>query len=130
MKLLLILLTWTPLVYLLPVEPYFAHSHKVEWDQLICDFGNIPFGKPVSGTFEVTNIGSETLVIKKVQGSCGCTATDYTKEPILPGEKGSILATYNAKTMGSFNKTISVYTNAQEDPFILTVKGNVNSESN
>jgi hypothetical protein len=130
MKLLFILLNWSSLVFLLPVKPNLSSGEDVKWDQMVCDFGDISFGKPVSNSFEVTNFGSEVLVIERVKGSCGCTATDYTKEPIAPGKKGYVSATYNAKTRGAFKKTVSVYTNIQKEPYILTIKGNVISETN
>jgi hypothetical protein len=34
--------------------------------------------------------------------------SDFTKEPIKPGKTGKITATYNAATVGNFNKTVYV----------------------
>jgi hypothetical protein len=28
------------------------------------------------------------LIISEVKPGCGCTAPDFTKEPIMPGKKG------------------------------------------
>jgi len=103
-------------------------KNTIVWDQMVYDFGDVINGKSADVKFEATNKGSELLVIKRVQGSCGCTATDYTKIPIPPGDKGSVLATFSAKTIGPFNKTISVHTNFQPDPYVLRIKGRVVSD--
>lgn len=60
-----------------------------------------------------------------MQGSCGCTATDYTKEPIKAGKSGTITATFNAANAGAFTKTVSVTTNADDSSKVLTLKGTV-----
>jgi hypothetical protein len=51
-----------------------------------------------------TNTGSTPLVISNVRGSCGCTVTDYTKEPIAPGKTGNVKATFNAAALAHSTK--------------------------
>ncbi|HOG05912.1 MAG TPA: DUF1573 domain-containing protein [Paludibacter sp.] len=76
--------------------------------------------------FEFKNTGDAPLIINRVHASCGCTATSWTKEPVLPGKTGSITASYNpANRPGVFIKTITVYTNADSKPIQLTIKGDV-----
>lgn len=89
------------------------------------DFGKIIKNQPVTHVFEFTNTGSEPLVISSVKGSCGCTVAAYTREPIGPGQTGEITATYNAKSPGLFQKSITVISNALESPVVLYVKGEV-----
>lgn len=75
--------------------------------------------------FEVTNTGGAPLLLTDVTTSCGCTARQYTKEPIMSGQKGSVLVTYNpAGRPGPFNKTITVKSNSGK-PVILKIKGEV-----
>jgi hypothetical protein len=91
------------------------------------DFGTISQGTPVTHTFEVTNTGQQPLKLVNVKSSCGCTVAKYTKESIQPGEKGFVTATYNAKSVGIFAKSISVTTDIEEEPVIrLRLKGEVN----
>ena len=97
----------------------------MKWEKHKHDFGTITKDHPVSTTFEFANEGDKPIVIQKVKGSCGCTATSYEQEPILPGASSEIKATYNAKSVGPFTKTVSVYTNQDEEPFILTITGTV-----
>ena len=66
------------------------------------DLGKILQDHPTTATFEITNIGKEPLLIEQANPTCGCTIGDYTKEPIAPGNKGYIKATYNAKNIGMF----------------------------
>lgn len=94
------------------------------WNETSFDFGSIPAGTPVSHEFEFTNTGTEPLIITAVQASCGCTVASYTQDPIAPGEKGHILSTYNAAKAGIFQKTLTVQSNAAENP-VLTLKGTV-----
>lgn len=72
------------------------------------NLGNIKVGNPVTATFTFTNISKEDLIIENVTPGCGCTKSDYTKEPIKPGKTGTITATYNAAAVGNFNKSVYV----------------------
>ncbi len=95
------------------------------WESgMVQDFGEIAQNEPVSHKFEFQNTGSAPLIISSVKASCGCTVTNYSQGSVLPGEKGSITATYNAKKSGAFNKTITVNANTGS-PVMLVVKGTV-----
>jgi hypothetical protein len=72
------------------------------------DLGKIKKGNPVTATFTLTNVSKEDLIIENVTPGCGCTKSDYTKEPIKPGKTGTITATYNAAAVGNFSKSVSV----------------------
>lgn len=99
---------------------------EINWlESRTFDFGKIVKDKPVIHVFEFTNTGTEPLIISSVKGSCGCTVTAFTNEPILPGQTGEITATYNAKSPGLFQKGITVISNAKESPVMLYVKGEV-----
>lgn len=100
-------------------------NSEVLWDADSHNFGEIPQGKPVSVDFKFTNTGDSPLVITEVKTSCGCTASNYPKTAILPGETSKITVDYNAKKLGAFSKTISVVTNADEQIKTLSIKGTV-----
>ena len=89
-------------------------------------FGDIEKGKPVTHEFTFKNTSKQTVLITGVKASCGCTAADYTKTPIKPGESGMVKATYNAANEGAFTKTVTVTANDTETPKVLTIKGKVN----
>ena len=98
------------------------------FESKVYDFGQIKEedGKQTA-RFNFKNIGNDTLKILNVRPSCGCTTSDYTKTPILPGQSGFIDAVYNPQGRpGSFNKIVTVVTNDPENSnVILTIKGNV-----
>ena len=100
-------------------------ASTIVWKAETIDVGEIPQGTPKAIVYEFKNTGKATVVITNVQGSCGCTATDYTKEPILPGKSAKVTATYNAANKGGFTKTVTVTTSAEATPKILTLKGTV-----
>lgn len=100
-------------------------ASTIVWKTETIDVGEIPQGTPKAIVYEFKNTGKTAVVITQVQGSCGCTATDYTKEPILPGKSAKVTATYNAANKGAFTKTVTVTTSAETAPKILTLKGTV-----
>lgn len=87
------------------------------------DLGKVKVGNPVTATFTVTNIGTEDLLIESVTPGCGCTKSDYTKEPIKPGKTGTITATYNAAAVGNFSKTVTVKFLGIDEQKSLTILG-------
>src|SRR6185312_14899845 len=80
-----------------------AKTAPLKWATENIDMGKIPQGTPASATFKFTNTGKEPVALKTVQPGCGCTTSDYTKEPVAPGKTGYVKATYNAMAMGSYN---------------------------
>ncbi|HNQ13246.1 MAG TPA: DUF1573 domain-containing protein [Bacteroidia bacterium] len=89
-------------------------------------FGKVKQGDLVHGEFTFTNSGKEPLVISSAAGSCGCTVPDWPKEPIMGGKSASIKFTFNtAGKMGMQDKTITLRSNASNDPLVLHVKGNI-----
>lgn len=100
-------------------------NDSIIFTELIHDYGTIDVGSPGHCEFKFTNKMKTPLVISNVKPSCGCTVADWTKEPILPGKTGVIKLNYNTKIPGSFNKTITVNSNAKNATVVLQIKGNV-----
>jgi hypothetical protein len=99
----------------------------ISFDKEVHDFGSIKEedGK-VRYDFQFTNTGGKPLIINQVRASCGCTAPDWSKEPILPGNKGFVSATYDpANRPGPFNKSLTVVSNATNPNVVLYIKGDV-----
>lgn len=100
-----------------------AAAASIVWKSETIDVGTIPQNTPKPIVFEFKNTGKTAVILTNVKGSCGCTATDYTKTPIAPGKSGTVTATYNAANIGAFTKTVSVTTNVETNPTVLTIKG-------
>lgn len=101
---------------------------EIKFDKLTNNFGNFDESNPVQkATFTFTNIGDKPLVINQAIASCGCTVPNYTKQPIMPGQKGTISVTYNGKGKfpGHFKKTITVRTNGKVEMTRLYIEGNM-----
>ena len=96
-----------------------------KWASTTHDFGRIVQNKPVTAVFTFTNTGEMPLIINNARGSCGCTGVDYSKEPVLPGQSGSVKATFNAASPGAFSKTVTVESNAEGGITVLHFKGEV-----
>lgn len=89
------------------------------------NMGKIKQGVPVKGVFTVTNISKEALIIEQANPTCGCTISDYTKEPIASGKSGVINATYNAASVGHFDKHLTVKFAGIDELKSITLTGDV-----
>ncbi|GAP67652.1 hypothetical protein BA6E_10195 [Bacteroidales bacterium 6E] len=77
-------------------------------------------------TFEFTNTGDAPLILNAVTASCGCTTPDWSRQPIAPGQKGTVKVAYNpANRPGAFSKTATVRSNAETAVVVLTISGRV-----
>ncbi len=87
------------------------------------DFGTIK-QEGSSYRFEFTNKGKTPIIISDVKVSCGCTTTEWNKQPVKPNGKGYVTAIYNLdKTTGHIEKIITVTSNAENSPVTLTITG-------
>ncbi len=100
-------------------------ADAVKFASVEINLGQVKQNEPVTGTFTVTNISSKPLVIEQATPGCGCTIADYTKEPIAPGKTGFIKATYNAASIGSFVKTVTVKFLGVDETQAITLTGEV-----
>jgi hypothetical protein len=90
------------------------------------NFGTILQGAKVQHDFEFTNTGKDPLIISNAAGSCGCTVPEWPKEPIASGAKGVIKVTFDsAGKQGVQDKTVTLQSNAKQNPLVLHLKGNV-----
>lgn len=97
------------------------------FDDYEWDFGTLreEDGK-VSHVFEFTNTGSAPVVVERIKVDCGCTAVDYGREPVRPGEKGFVEIVFNPdRFSGKFSKGVTVYSGGGRNRNLLKVKGSV-----
>lgn len=92
------------------------------------NFGQIEWKQPVMVEYTITNTGDKPLVLTNVTTSCACSVASWTKTPIAPGEKGTVKASFDAKALGHFDKTIGIYSNAQPSLVYLKFTGEVVKE--
>ena len=104
----------------------FSSAQTITFEKTTLDYGTVKANSDGNRVFTFTNTGDKPLIISNVQPGCGCTASDWTKEPILPGKKGEIKVHYNTASIAPFKKTIDVFSN---DPangrVVLYIQGTV-----
>lgn len=104
---------------------------KISFQKDLHDFGIISeSGGNVSHTFVFRNITEQTVEIKDVETSCGCTVTEWTNEPVKPGKEGQIEVLFNPSGRpGFFRKSIQVTFLPGSVIAILQVSGQVMEKS-
>jgi len=106
---------------------WFMTEDEITINETVHDFGTIKdTGGNVSTIFIVTNNTKEPVVLTRVITSCGCTASDWTKEPIEPGKTGEVTATFNPRgRSGPFDKTITILTTGNPERLMVRIKGTI-----
>ncbi|WP_298544430.1 DUF1573 domain-containing protein [uncultured Aquimarina sp.] len=90
------------------------------------DFGTVTEGDILKHTFSFTNTGNAPLVIVNAKGSCGCTVSDWPKEPIAPGETKEMQVAFNTNGKPNLqNKQVTITTNTALGKHILKIKAMV-----
>ena len=99
---------------------------KIEFQSSVVDYGEIVKGSDGIRIFTFVNSGDMPLEITKVYSSCGCTIPKKPEAPIAPGESGEIQVKYDTNRIGPIRKTITVNSNARDNPVVLLkIKGAV-----
>ncbi len=112
------------------IEDEVIDGAQIQFENETYDFGKIIQGDIVRYQFKFKNTGNKDLIISDVKGSCGCTITQFPKNPIKPNQEATIDVSFNsAAKMGPQNKNLTVYTNAEPSLKILYIKGEVISPS-
>lgn len=99
---------------------------KIGFPEVQWDFGTIKQGDVVKHDFVFTNEGENDLILKDVKPTCGCTALDWPKTPIKPGESAIIVTQFNSRgKMGQQYKYFTIRYNGEPEVERVSFKGNV-----
>ncbi len=99
---------------------------EMNFSKLEHDFGKITEGEKVACMFNFINSGDGDLLISSATTSCGCTVPRFSKEPIPPGETGSIEVLFDsAYREGTQTKTVTIRSNAKPKIMILRIVADV-----
>ncbi len=98
---------------------------EITFEKQKIDFGEISSGKVFDLKYMFENTGDETLIIKNINTSCGCTYTRLEKKEYEPGEKGVIPVKFFSKGYrGKVIKTVTVVSNDKVNPYLrLSLSG-------
>ncbi len=100
-------------------------TDSIIFENLVHDYGTIVQGSDGNYEFKFTNKGKRPLILSNVRASCGCTVAKWPREPIESGQKSTISVKYNTNIAGTFNKSITVNSNAVNSPVVSRIKGSV-----
>lgn len=104
---------------------------RITFEEESHDFGDISQGDKLEYVYVFENTGTEPLILSNVLTTCGCTATDWPRDPIAPGKSGEINVTFNSSgKMGKQNKVITVISNAVNSQERIKLITNVLPASN
>jgi hypothetical protein len=103
-----------------PPGPFIAFTESSH------DFGDIEQGDVVQYIFEFENKGDAPVVLADVRTTCGCTASEWVREPIAPGASAKIKVTFNSSgKIGRQNKVVTIMSNAANNPERVSIVTNV-----
>lgn len=100
-------------------------TQTVRFDHEKWNFGDVAEdGGKVEHTFVFTNVSSKPVVVLDVTSGCGCTTPSYSRKPVMRGEKGEIVVSFDPMNRpGHFSKGISVQISGATEPVTLLVEG-------
>ncbi len=95
-----------------------AAGPRISFDRETHDYGKVFYGDSVTEEFAVTNIGDETLIIEKLEASCGCTKAVKGSTEIPPQGISKIVVEFDTKGLkaGRKQQTVRVYSNDPTKP--------------
>lgn len=99
---------------------------KLVVPEKIKDMGTVAQGEVVDVEFALVNEGDETLEIKAVRPTCGCTVADFDRE-IPAGKTGYVKAKLETRDFsGPISKSILIMTSDPAEPTVtVVIKTNV-----
>lgn len=100
-------------------------TQTVRFDHEKWNFGDVAEdGGKVEHAFVFTNVSSKPVVVLDVVSGCGCTTPSYSRKPVMRGEKGEIVVSFDPMNRpGHFSKGISVQISGSTEPVTLLVEG-------
>jgi hypothetical protein len=102
-----------------------------KFEQTNYNFGQIKEGEKVIHSYKFQNTGEAPLIIENVQPTCGCTAPDWSKEPIPVGGTGFVKVEFDSNgKQGVQNKTVTVSANTWPKTLVLRFSAQVNPKPN
>lgn len=102
-------------------------SESVKWLATNHNFGAFDenMGR-VSTVFRFVNTGTEPVSIVAARASCGCTAPQFSRDAVAPGDTADIKVTYDpAGRPGRFSKYVAVDLSYEGSRQKLTIEGTV-----
>ena len=78
-------------------EPDITALLELDWDKSKWEMGEVQSPEVKHAKFTFTNTGTHTFTIQGAKPSCGCLKTNWSKEPIKPGETGWVAISFDSR---------------------------------
>jgi hypothetical protein len=106
------------------LSPVFCFAQpSVSFEKPVQHLGFVHQGDTLAFQYTFTNTGNQPLVISDTKVQCDCTVVKIPTDPILPGQKGTIKATFITNSaIDRQDRTIIVASNASNSPTELRFK--------
>ncbi|MDP3143011.1 MAG: rhodanese-like domain-containing protein [Candidatus Omnitrophota bacterium] len=107
------------------VSAFADEGPKIEVTPQSWDFGKLTEPKIQTHNFAVKNLGNDTLVIKRISTSCGCTKAKISKDKLVPGETAELKVTFEpdlTSAQGKLKRSIYIESNdPQQSTKIISI---------
>ncbi len=92
---------------------------KIAFSETMWDFGYVPKTGKVVHTYQIKNVGEDTLKIAKVRATCGCTSAPLSKQNLAPDETAELDVIFDPGKIkvGETTKRVHVISNDPDNPF-------------
>lgn len=103
-------------LFFVPVlcAPDDAAAQQLVFPDSVCNVGRIAENDPPrTYRFRCENRSDKPVVILRVDTSCGCVKSSFSRRPIAPGATGEVVVTFDPHgRAGALYKVMPVYTSA------------------
>ena len=114
------------LIFLLLNAPLLAQSPKIVLDASEWVFGEVSEGTKLEHTIEVRNDGDATLLIRRLEVTCGCLDAQMDQKTLAPGDTAELRLSLDSNNRrGSLIKQVRLHSN---DPTMMTLELKVAGE--
>lgn len=97
---------------------------KLQFDDTKKSFGFVKKGEVVVIDFTFQNTGITPLIINDAKTECSCTTIDFPKQPVAPGQKGTIKVSFDTKSVyDRQDRTVEIVSNAAGSPQKIRFRG-------
>ncbi|MFH1319150.1 MAG: DUF1573 domain-containing protein [Bacteroidota bacterium] len=102
---------------------------KFQFEKKTIKYEKVKAGEILNFNYIFENTGDQPLIINNIKVTCGCTKPEWPKEPVKPGQKGTIRIKFNTKgKIGWQDHILEVYSNENNSPTKLRFKGMVDNK--
>jgi hypothetical protein len=99
-------------------------AQEIHFKESKQNFGFVHEGDTVRLSYELKNIGNQSLIISNYEVECGCTVMEKVNSAIEPGETYTLKVTFDThEKYDRQDRTVTIISNAKNAPNVIRFKG-------